>query len=158
ELHPFTSVGAHDREQCDHSGNAAQIRRRGDRGKPMNQTTRRGFIQRAAAAAGGIGTATLFNGIAALAASPKKSDVRIDHVAYRYEEHTFRTPLKFARTIVDRQTHVTVECTVRTAAGQVATGLGTLPFNYTFSFPSKRLSPDARLRAMQALAEQIAKI
>src|SRR5262249_20390234 len=37
-------------------------------------------------------------------------------------------------------------------------GFGTLPLNYTFSFPSKKLSPDARLGAMKTLAEEIAKV
>jgi hypothetical protein len=60
--------------------------------------------------------------------------------------------------VVDQATLVTVTCTVRTEAGKIATGFGTLPLNYTFSFPSKSLSPDARLRAMKTLAEEIAKI
>lgn len=52
---------------------------------------------------------------------------------------------------------LTVKCVVRTAAGKMAEGFGTLPLNYVFSFPSKQLSPDARLGAMKALAEEIAK-
>src|SRR5262249_36674673 len=66
--------------------------------------------------------------------------------------------LKFAGTVVDRQTMLTVNCTVRTAAGNEAKGFGTLPLNYTFTFPSKTLSPDARLGAMKALAGEIAKV
>src|SRR5262249_51160162 len=83
---------------------------------------------------------------------------RIEDVSLRYEEFVFRTPLKFAGAVVDRQTMLTVDCTVRTAGGNEAKGFGTLPLNYTFSFPSKKLMPDTKLRAMRALAEQIAKI
>src|SRR5262249_36054144 len=70
----------------------------------------------------------------------------------------FRAPLKFALAVVDRQTLLTVKCTVRTAAGKVAEGFGTIPLNYVFSFPSKKLSPDTRLGAMKALVAEIAKI
>jgi L-alanine-DL-glutamate epimerase-like enolase superfamily enzyme len=123
----------------------------------MNQTTRREFVKSAAAVAGGICTAELSGG-ALLSASTKPSDVRIERISFSYEEHLFRVPLKFALTVVDRATLLTVQCTVRTAAGKVATGFGTNPLNYTFSFPSKKLTPEARLGAMKALAEQIAQI
>src|SRR5207244_4066781 len=124
----------------------------------MNKTTRRRVVKSAAAIAGGICTAGLSSGTAILSASTKKSDVRIERISYSYEEHIFRAPLKFARTVVDRATLITVQCMVRTASGKVATGFGTLPLNYTFSYPSKKLSADARLGAMKALTEEIAKV
>jgi L-alanine-DL-glutamate epimerase-like enolase superfamily enzyme len=124
----------------------------------MKKLTRRRFVKSVAAVASGIGAAEWSSGIALQAAGTKKSDVRIERISYSYEEHVFRAPLKFALTVVDRQTLLTVNCTVRTAAGKVATGFGTLPLNYTFSFPSKKVSADARLGAMKALAEEIAKI
>src|SRR5262249_51226173 len=88
----------------------------------------------------------------------KKSDIRIEDISLRYEEFVFRTPLKFAQTVVDRQTMLTVDCTARTAAGKEAKGFGTLPLNHTFTFPSKQLTPEAKLGAMKALADRIAKI
>src|SRR5207245_2973588 len=123
-----------------------------------NKTTRRRFLKSAAVVAGGIYTAGSCGAIAAFSTSTKKTDVRIEHISYSFEEHIFRTPLKFARAVVDRQTMLTVNCTLRTAAGKEAIGFGTLPLNYTFTFPSKKLSPDARLGAMKALAEQIEEI
>src|ERR1700738_3078024 len=98
------------------------------------KVTRRQFLKRAAAG-GGICTAGLYGGVARLSASTKKSDVRIERISYSYEEHIFRAPLKFALSVVDRATLLTVTCTVRTAAGKVATGFGTLPLNFIFSFP-----------------------
>jgi len=124
----------------------------------MNKTTRRRFVKSAAAVAGGICTAGLARGFTILSASTKRSDVRVEAISLRFEEFVFRTPLKFARTVVDRQIMLTVDCTVRTAAGKKAKGFGTLPLNYTFTFPSKKLSHDARLAAMKALAAEIAKI
>src|SRR5262249_47296400 len=123
----------------------------------MNKTTRRGFVKSTAAVVGGICTAGLCR-VSAVSASTKKGGVRTERVSYSYEECAFRVPLKFARAVVDRQTMLTVTCTVRTAAGKVATGFGTLPLNYTFTFPSQKLSDTARLAAMRALAEEIAKV
>src|SRR5262245_61570242 len=104
----------------------------------MNKITRRKFVVGAAALAGGIGA-----GAICLATRKKPSDVRIEQVSYRYEEHAFRTPFRFARAVVNRQTVLTVDCTVRTASGKVASGFGMLPLNYTFSFPSERLSAES---------------
>src|SRR5262245_39872047 len=119
----------------------------------MGRTTRRGFVKAAATVAGGICAGGLSGRVLIRAADAKKSDVQIELVSTQYEEHAFRTPLKFAQAVVDRQTQLTVTCTARTSAGQVATGFGMLPLNYTFTFPSKKLSDEARLGAMKALAE-----
>jgi L-alanine-DL-glutamate epimerase-like enolase superfamily enzyme len=124
----------------------------------MSKTTRRGFVKSAAAVAGAMCTSGLAKGVTNSSGRKKQSDVRIEDVSVRFEEFVFRVPLKFAQTVVDRQTMLTVNCTVRTAAGKEAKGFGTLPLNYTFTFPSKKLAPQARLGAMKALAEQIAKI
>src|SRR5262245_45541236 len=123
----------------------------------MDKTTRRGFVKSGLAVTSGI-CAGLSGRVHARAARAKKSDIQIEHLSTSYEECAFRTPLKFAQAVVDRQTLLTVNCTVRTAAGRVATGFGTLPLNYTFTFPSKKLSETARLGAMKALAEEIATV
>ena len=124
----------------------------------MRRTTRRTFIQGAAALAAGLSSARRSSGIELLVGSAKKSDVRIERVSSSYEEHIFRAPLKFALSVVNRQTMVTVECKIRTLAGKLATGFGTLPLNYVFSYPSRALSEEARLGAMKALAEEIARV
>lgn len=123
----------------------------------MNKPTRRRFVKTAVALTGGVCAAECC-GVGLAAPSPNKTDIRIERVSFRYEEHVFRVPLKFALTVVDRAMMLTATCTVRTAAGKVATGFGTLPLNYVFTFPSKKLSPDARLGAMKALAEEVAKV
>src|SRR6516225_9664063 len=122
----------------------------------MNVTTRRTFVKCAAAAAGGLCTAGLAGGITMISRDKKKSDIRIEDISLHFEEFVFRTPLKFARAVVDRQTMLTVNCTVRTAAGKEAKGFGTLPLNYTFT--STKLAPAVRQGAMKSLAERIAKI
>jgi L-alanine-DL-glutamate epimerase-like enolase superfamily enzyme len=122
----------------------------------MKMVTRRRFIKHATTVAvgmSGLGRVPILS-----AAEKKKSDIRIESLTFRYEEHRFRTPLKFAQTVVDRQTMLTVNCTVRTAAGKEAAGFGVLPLNYTFTYPSKKLMPEARLAAMKELAAQISKV
>jgi L-alanine-DL-glutamate epimerase-like enolase superfamily enzyme len=124
----------------------------------MHKTTRRTFAKSAAAVTGGICTGALSGGVLVLATSRKQTDVRVERVSCSYQEYVFRAPLKFARAVVNRQTMIKVQCTVRTAEGKAAQGFGILPLNHTFSFPSKKLPPDARLGAMKALAVRIATI
>jgi L-alanine-DL-glutamate epimerase-like enolase superfamily enzyme len=125
----------------------------------MKPRTRRRLLKSAAAvAAAGLCARGPSRGIAILSATTNMSDVRIERIWCSYEEHVFRAPLKFARTVVTRALLLFVHCTVRTRAGTVATGFGVMPLNYAFAFPSDRLSDQARLEAMRALAREIAKI
>src|SRR5262245_32567118 len=117
----------------------------------MKRSTRRGFVISTAAVTGGLCTPGSSRGVEILSPTAKRSDARIDRISCSYEEHVFRAPLKFALTVVNRATLLTVHCTVRTRAGRVAAGFGTMPLNYTFSFPSGKLSEQARLAAMKAL-------
>ena len=124
----------------------------------MKRSTRRSFVMSATAVAGGFCSPRSSRGVEILSPTRKESDARIERIACSYEEHVLRAPLKFARTVVNRATLLTVNCTVRTKAGRVASGFGTMPLNYTFSFPSGTLSEQARLAAMKALAAEIATI
>jgi L-alanine-DL-glutamate epimerase-like enolase superfamily enzyme len=124
----------------------------------MSNSNRRKSVKSTAPVAGGICSPGLTDGVSILSGRTKKNDVRIENISLRFEEFVFRTPLKFAGSVVDRQIMSTVTCTVRTAAGKKAIGFGTLPLNYTFTFPSKKLSYDARQGAMKSLAEEIAKV
>src|SRR5213596_1954022 len=121
--------------------------------------TRRKFVKNAGALAGGVVAARLTGGIGILsAASRKKSDIRIDHISFGYDEYLFRAPVGFAGAVVDRATRVTVRCSVRTAGGNVASGFGSIPFNHTFSFPSKKMTNETKNDAMKALAAELAKV
>jgi hypothetical protein len=124
----------------------------------MNMITRRTFVKYAAAATGVIHAAGPAGGVPMLSGDRRKTDIRIEDISLRFDEFVFRTPLKFAQAVVDRQIMLTVDCIVRTTAGKEAKGFGTLPLNYTFTFPSKKLPPDARQGAMKALAEELAKV
>ena len=83
---------------------------------------------------------------------------RIEAVQFSYEDFRYRTPYRFGAQTVDRVTLLNVECTVRTGAGQVARGFGSMTMGNAWSFPSKTMGYDTTLGAMKALAARIAAI
>src|SRR6516225_3279091 len=85
------------------------------------------------------------------------TDIRIKDVEFSYEEHSYRTPIKFGGVVVDRATILNVECVVETVAGQAARGFGSMPLGNVWAFPSKALGYDATLGAMKRLAERVAR-
>src|SRR5437667_9353404 len=122
-------------------------------------TTRRKFLKSVGISAGAIVAASPSGCVGILSSvSRKKSDIRIENISFGYDEYLYRAPVGFAGAVMDRATLITVRCSVRTAGGKVAGGFGTIPFNHTFSFPSKKLPPEIKNDAMKALAAQIAKL
>src|SRR6266571_7921095 len=121
--------------------------------------TRRHFVQIGGVFIGAIASGTLTGCCSVFAGSVKKaSDIRIERISHSYDEHIFRAPVGFAGAVVNHATLVTVRCSVRTAGGKLASGFGSMPFNHTFSFPSKTLSNETKNNAMKALAAEIAKV
>ncbi len=84
--------------------------------------------------------------------------VRIEEVRFACQDFRYRTPYRFGAQTVDRVTLLNVHCAVRTAAGRVARGFGSMPLGNAWSFPSKTLSYETTLDAMRALAARIAAI
>jgi len=121
----------------------------------LNRTTRRSLLKSGAAAAGVLYASGKFN---ILSAATRKTDIRVDDVSIAYEEYQYRTPIKFGGNVVDRATLLNVNCTVRTGDGRPARGFGSMPLGNIWSFPSKTLPYETTLRAMQTLAEQIARV
>ena len=88
----------------------------------------------------------------------KPTDIRIDDVAFQYEDWLYRTPIKFGGVALDRATLVNVTMHVSTKAGKKAKGFGSMPLGNVWSFPSKKLNYDQTLAAMKALTERVAKL
>jgi L-alanine-DL-glutamate epimerase-like enolase superfamily enzyme len=88
----------------------------------------------------------------------KATDIRIEDIAFSYEDHLYRTPIKFGGIALDRATLLNVQCRVRTAGGRGARGFGSMPLGNVWSFPSRVLTYDATLAAMKALVERVAAI
>ena len=123
----------------------------------MNTIPRRAFIK--LALAGGIAAAGVSRGVRSLYGSTRNStNVRIESISMHFEELALCRPFKFADAVVTWQTTSLVTCTVRAAAGKERSGFGMLPLKCTFAFPSKTLSPEARLLAMKALAQELVKV
>lgn len=120
--------------------------------------TRRHFVKNAGALAGGLVASSLTSCVGIRSTRQKKSDIRIEQISFGYDEHLFRAPVGFAGAVVNRATVITVRCSVRTKEGKLANGFGTMPFNHTFSFPSKTLSNETKNDAMKTLASELAKV
>jgi hypothetical protein len=88
----------------------------------------------------------------------KPTDVRIQDVSYAYEDYTYRVPIKFGGSVLDRATIINVTAHVRTADGKVVKGFGSMPMGNVWSFPSHTLSYDTTLDVMKKLAARISKI
>lgn len=88
----------------------------------------------------------------------KSTNIRITDVAYSYEDHHYRTPIKFGGVALDRVTILNVDLTVRTLAGKTARGFGSMPMGNVWSFPTKQLTYDQTLAAMKAVVERVAKL
>src|SRR6266404_1641419 len=89
---------------------------------------------------------------------PRLTDIRIESVAFHYEDYRYRTPIKFGGVALDRVTLLNVHVAVGTEAGQVAHGFGSMPLGNVWAFPSRALTYDDTLGAMKAVAEHVAKI
>src|SRR6266849_4918533 len=123
----------------------------------MNRNTRRSLLSQTGAVAAGVlcGAPGRFH---ILSAAQRKTDIRVEDVSTSYEEYKYRAPIKFGGHVVDRATLLNVNCSVRTGDGRVAKGFGSMPLGNIWSFPSKTMSYDTTLGAMQALAEEITSV
>lgn len=92
------------------------------------------------------------------ASSSKATDIRIRAVRTTFTGYTYRAPIKFGGVAVDRVTLLDVECEVVTRRGQTVRGFGSMPMANIWAFPSRVLSQDQTLHAMQVLSERCARI
>ncbi len=76
--------------------------------------------------------------------------VRID-----YEDHAYRSPLKFGGIVTDKVTILNAYVRVEDNQGRSADGFGSMPMGNVWSFPSKAHTYDETLHAMKALASEI---
>src|SRR6187399_3162960 len=120
-----------------------------NRGRPvglrrlkMQRVTRRGLL-------GGMA------GLTVLAQKGKPTDIRVEEVRISFEDIQYRAPYKFGGVAVDRATLLNVECTVRTRAGKIARGFGSMPLGNVWSFPSRTMPYDTTLGAMRQLASKL---
>ena len=84
---------------------------------------------------------------------PKQTDIRILDVHYDFEEHQYRTPLKFGGVPTDHCVLFNVRMQVQTRDGKAAEGKGSMPLGNVWAFPPRYAPFDQSLAAMKKLAE-----
>jgi L-alanine-DL-glutamate epimerase-like enolase superfamily enzyme len=82
----------------------------------------------------------------------KATNIRIEDVSYSFEDFHYRTPIKFGGIALDRVTLLNVNVIVRTRAGKIGHGFGSMPLGNVWSFPSKTLPYDQTLAIMKEVA------
>lgn len=93
-----------------------------------------------------------------MVAAPRSTDIRIKEVRHSYENYTYRTPIKFGGTVLDRVTILNVDVVVALPNGKTQRGFGSMPMGNIWAYPSKTMSYDQTLGAMKELADRIRKI
>lgn len=84
---------------------------------------------------------------------PKSTDIRILDVQYEFEEHQYRTPLKFGGVPTDHCILFNVQIQVQTRDGKEAKGSGSMPLGNVWAFPPRYVPFDQSLTSMINLAE-----
>ena len=110
--------------------------------------TRRTFLKAASI------SPALFN----IARGAKPTDIQVQDIQFSYQDYTYRVPIKFGGTVLDRATILNVNCVVRTVNGRTGKGFGSMPLSNVWAFPSHTMPYEKTLGAMKALAERVAKI
>ncbi|HZE95620.1 MAG TPA: enolase C-terminal domain-like protein [Planctomycetota bacterium] len=87
----------------------------------------------------------------------KPTDIRVREADPSRERVAYRTPLKFGGVLSTHATVFTVRIRVETRDGRSAWGSGSMPFGNVWSFPSKRVAAADTARAMEVLADKIAR-
>jgi L-alanine-DL-glutamate epimerase-like enolase superfamily enzyme len=86
----------------------------------------------------------------------KSTDIRVVAASPRFETIAYRTPIKFGGRVVTSATLLNVTVDVETRDGRRGRGEGSMPLGNAWSWPSKILSGEQTLAAMQQLGERIA--
>ena len=84
---------------------------------------------------------------------PKPTDIRILDVHYDFEEHQYRTPLKFGGVPTNHCVLFNVRIQIQTRDGKKAEGKGSMPLGNVWAFPPRYAPFDQSLAAMKKLAE-----
>ncbi len=84
---------------------------------------------------------------------PKPTDIRILDVQFDFEEHQYRTPLKFGGVPTDHCVLFNVWMRVQTHDGKEAEGIGSTPLGNVWAFPPRYVPFDQSLAAMKNLAK-----
>jgi L-alanine-DL-glutamate epimerase-like enolase superfamily enzyme len=88
----------------------------------------------------------------------KPTDITIRQVQPSYESYLYRTPIKFGGVALDRVTLLNVSVEVEDRTGRVGRGLGSTPLGNIWAWPTRRMTYDQTLAAMQSFAGSVASL
>jgi L-alanine-DL-glutamate epimerase-like enolase superfamily enzyme len=88
----------------------------------------------------------------------RPTDVRIKEAVLSFEDHPFRTPLKFGGRVLDRHKVLNVQVVVETRNKRHAAGFGSMPVAPVWAWPSDKVSPDQAEAAMSDFAERVVRL
>lgn len=86
----------------------------------------------------------------------KSTDICVHNAAVQTETISYRTPIKFGGRVVTAATTVNVTLDVETRDGRRGQGFGSMPLGNAWAWPSKLLSGEQTLAAMELLARRVA--
>ncbi len=88
----------------------------------------------------------------------RSTDITVRDVSIAYESHLFRTPIKFGGVALDRGTILNVRMDVEDRGGKTSKGFGSMPLGNVWAWPTRGLTYDQTLRAMQDFAGDTASL
>src|SRR4051812_11753123 len=86
----------------------------------------------------------------------KPTDIRVIAAEVDTETISYRTPIKFGGRVVTSATTVNVTIEAETRSGHRGRGFGSMPMGNAWAWPSKLLSGEQTLAAMELLARRVA--
>jgi L-alanine-DL-glutamate epimerase-like enolase superfamily enzyme len=78
--------------------------------------------------------------------------ITIRHVSTAYEDFAYRTPIKFGGTALDKVTILNVTLSVEGSTGKIAEGFGSMPLGNVWAWPTRGMTYEQTLSAMQRFA------
>lgn len=85
----------------------------------------------------------------------KSTDIRIRDASFQADTISYRTPIKFGGRVVTAATIVNIALDVETRDGRRGRGFGSMPLGNAWAWPSKVLSGEQTLSAMERLARLV---
>lgn len=86
----------------------------------------------------------------------RSTDITVRDVGIAFEDHAYRTPIKFGGVVVDRVTLLNVTMTVESPTGKRGKGFGSMPLGNVWAWPTKELTYDQTLAGMKYIAGRLA--
>ena len=86
----------------------------------------------------------------------RSTDISIRDVALAFEDHAYRTPIKFGGVALDKVTILNVSMVVESGVGKKGKGFGSMPLGNAWAWPTRELNYDQTLAGMKYIAGRLA--